>query len=85
MKSNLSPLAIETCRDFINGFMELHRLNPREARVSLISAFVSAYSILDDNDRSGAAVCLAKMVSKIGSERFEDHADFVAFINEVDF
>lgn len=69
-------------RDVTDWFGELHQVDSRNARICLVSAFITCYGMMGPEERFNTLEVIVDIARTIKSERFEDGVDFVDFLKQ---
>jgi hypothetical protein len=76
----MTPDSVIALREFVDSFGQIHRENKAEARVMLVSAFVTCFGIMSPDDRIRTTEAFLAIAKDINIELFEDGQDFISFL-----
>ena len=75
-------MARSRAADFLSAFLILHKKDRKAARDIMFSLYTSCYSLVDPEERLEQIEMIALMLDDVGTTKFEDPADFMAFVRE---
>jgi hypothetical protein len=67
---------------FLKAFLVLHKKDRKAALDIMFSLHTSCYSLVDPTERLEQICMITQMLDDVGATKFEDQADFMAFVRE---
>jgi hypothetical protein len=72
----------EVGKAFVQGWGEIHATCPEHAMITLLGSFGVIWGMMMPEERSEVLRSFISMAIDVGNNRFEDGADFVAYLKE---